>query len=177
MVHKPEDSQEVCDVPLPLCVCELNEKQTWQAQAKDVCAASAANYARQRDDDVPDVKPDLEWEEGVHYTLIRGRLYFSTHIDDDYTLSVIAKHTQLFYFSSGLPGLRRPPSRRLSSAASVTSLQWYSRTASLSLCAEMYSSFCLDFGPTNIAFVVDFCRCVPMPCCPPRCFHPNFGKF
>ena len=33
-----------------------------------------------------------------------------------------------------------------------------SEKIALDLCAEMYSSYCQDFGPTNIALVIRFIR-------------------
>ncbi len=45
------------------------------------------------------------FEFGVHYPLIEGRLYFSCHHDDAYTLEAIQRDESLFYFSSSVPGV------------------------------------------------------------------------
>ncbi len=44
------------------------------------------------------------FEPGVHYPLIEGRLYFSCHPDDEFTLAAIQRDKSLFYFSSNVPG-------------------------------------------------------------------------
>jgi hypothetical protein len=45
------------------------------------------------------------FEEGVHYPLIEGRLYFTEHTDEAYTMDRIGLDKFLFYFSSSIPGL------------------------------------------------------------------------
>ncbi len=45
-----------------------------------------------------------QFEIGVHYPLIPGRLYFSCHSNERYTREAIESERRLFYFSSHLPG-------------------------------------------------------------------------
>ena len=42
-------------------------------------------------------------EEGYLYPLIPGRLFFTTHRDDNYTMEQISTHRKNFYFSSEMP--------------------------------------------------------------------------
>jgi len=45
-----------------------------------------------------------EWNEGDAYELIKGRLYFASHPDEDYTFATINANKWNYYFSSDLPG-------------------------------------------------------------------------
>jgi len=45
-----------------------------------------------------------EWKEGEAYELIKGRLYFASHPDEDYTFATINANKYNYYFSSDLPG-------------------------------------------------------------------------
>jgi hypothetical protein len=45
-----------------------------------------------------------QFEEGVHYPLIPGRLYFSSHPNEEFTRHCIKYGQRLFYFSSYFPG-------------------------------------------------------------------------
>lgn len=50
------------------------------------------------------VEQDDEWRLGEVYPLIDGRLFFTAHPDDTYTLQVISMNPGAFFFSNDLPG-------------------------------------------------------------------------
>jgi hypothetical protein len=63
-----------------------------------VCESDASDLAASSEDWIQ------QFEEGVHYPLIPGRLYFSAHPDEEYTRQCIKYGQRLFYFSSYFPG-------------------------------------------------------------------------
>jgi hypothetical protein len=52
----------------------------------------------------PAVLQDEQFVTGAHYCLIPGRLFFTAHPDEDYTIREIGSNRRTFYFSSLLPG-------------------------------------------------------------------------
>ena len=118
-----------------------------------------------------DEVPDQFFELGSHYELLQGRLYYSPHQNNHQTKAAIGAHKELFYFSSNLPSETR-----------LMHVCWKVVTSNRQLCgfcvwpcvpdvlllsklpthADAYRAYCKDWGPTNIAIVVKFCRFVCM---------------
>jgi len=122
------------------------------------------------------VKQDDEWRLGEVYPLIEESLFFTAHPDDTYTLKVISMNPGAFFFSNDLPGrshLSRllpllpllPLFARIENRTTLECARPHGcrphgcrPQACLVSHAERYNSFCQDFGPTNIALIMAFCR-------------------
>jgi hypothetical protein len=72
-----------------------------KAKCKD-CAPLASPHCTK--DPRSSELPLFGFEPGVHFPLMHGRLYFSCHADEAYTLEAIRRDKSLFYFSSTIPG-------------------------------------------------------------------------
>ena len=123
-----------------------------------------------------------EWKQGALYELIKGRFYFAAHPDDEFTMAAIARFPERYYFSNHLPGmfaahapvlslrLPLPAPCDLEDSDPLAVRQWPVAGALRFLiilssldATDKYEPYCQDFGPTNIALVIRFCRCAPHP--------------
>jgi hypothetical protein len=122
-VERSKDAHSASEALMQLMLIRGNDRSAPPDQeepaahgSKDTDAGASARKAdslsrpdcdeTQSQDSGSDFYELFSFEYGVHYALLEGRLYFSFHPDEAFTVTAIQRDKSLFYFSSSIPGMR-----------------------------------------------------------------------